>query len=166
MIDEASIKEIQEIADQHIVEFGGLLPPSLIIDAFSRDEIISVKRDFRIVGFLIHGSMKASETVIRYTAVHKHYKSQNIGSFLIDKLIQKAREKNVGYIIASVREGLSANKFWQKMGFAFTHTKPSRRGKTTSFISFISYKFIWRGITSFQSLLISDFRYQPMCFFN
>lgn len=131
MIDKTSVKEIQEIADQYKNELGGFLSPSLIIDAFLRDEIITVKRGLKVVGFLIHGSMKESAAVVRYTATHKSYVRQNIGTLLVDRLIQKAREANVAYIIAKVREDIPANKFWQKMGFAYTHFKlsKSKRGK-------------------------------------
>lgn len=126
MIDESAVKEVQEIADQYKNELGGCLFPSLISDAYFRDEIITVKRGLKVVGFLIHGSMKESEAVVRYTATHKSYVRQNIGTLLVDRLIQKAREANVAYIIAKVREDLPANKFWQKMGFAYTHFKLSK----------------------------------------
>jgi len=58
MIDETAVKEVQEIADQYKKELGGVLSPALIIDSFQRDKIITVKRGLKVVGFLIHGSMK------------------------------------------------------------------------------------------------------------
>ncbi len=64
MIDETSVKEVQEIADQYKNELGGVLYPALIIDAFQRDEIITAKRGLKVVGFLIHGSMKESAVVV------------------------------------------------------------------------------------------------------
>lgn len=148
MIDETAVNEIQEIADQYKKELGGVLSPALIIDSFQRDKIITAKRGLKVVGFLIHGSMKESAVVVSYTATHKSFKGQNIGTLLVDRLIQKAREANVAYIVANVREDLPANKFWQKMGFAYTHCKRSsnKRGK-----QLCSYRLCLRNLFGEES---------------
>ncbi|PIW86983.1 MAG: hypothetical protein COZ94_07535 [Nitrospirae bacterium CG_4_8_14_3_um_filter_41_47] len=148
MIDETAVKEVQEIADQYKKELGGVLSPALIIDSFQRDKIITVKRGLKVVGFLIHGSMKESAVVVSYTATHKSFERQNIGTLLVDRLIQKAREANVAYVVANVREDLPANKFWQKMGFAYTHCKRSsnKRGK-----QLYSYRLCLRNLFGEES---------------
>ena len=75
------------------------------------------EHDERIAGVMIYELLKSKLHVLNF-AVHPHFRRQQIGSQMVDKLISKLSQQRRTEIVLEVRErNLAAQLFFQRCGF-------------------------------------------------
>ncbi len=111
------ISSVKRIADAHRVELGFVMRPTLEL-AVAHDWLLVAEQDGNIVGFCNyrHCTRVAGRTTIYEIVVSSPH--QGIGRQLITAIIQDALQRNQSYLHLKCVQGLDANTFYAKMGFA------------------------------------------------
>jgi ribosomal protein S18 acetylase RimI-like enzyme len=84
--------------------------------------------DGRVVGYLLHGSMRRPEVRVFQLAIDPSCRGRGIGRRLVADLVRRSAAAGARGISLRCREELPANQFWHRAGFELHDLEPARRG--------------------------------------
>lgn len=133
--EHSDIDDIKRIADAHRNELGFVRRPTLI-EAIDRSEILIAKRNGNIIGFVEYRHRRDDQTTLYNIAVFPEYRRLGVGRKLVQSLVTEARKRNKQYISLKCPEDLTANQFYEVLGFHLQEIEPGkhRRLKIWQFI--------------------------------
>ncbi|MDQ3060138.1 MAG: GNAT family N-acetyltransferase [Pseudomonadota bacterium] len=113
---EALIDQVIACADSHKSSFG-FLPHQSYHEAAARGRLwIYINHQSTILGYLFFGGRDQNITITQLY-VNPKFRSTGIGTFLLNKLKQHAKNSGHQTISARVAADLPANAFWEKADF-------------------------------------------------
>ncbi|OOF56978.1 ribosomal protein S18-alanine N-acetyltransferase [Rodentibacter myodis] len=77
---------------------------------------LKLVEDNQIIGFVICQTVLDEATLFNI-AVDPHYQGKGFGTYLLNGLMEKLREKNIQTLWLEVREANPARKLYEKLGF-------------------------------------------------
>lgn len=119
IFEKATIDGIDEMLEIEEKSFISHWNKQTFIDEFSADNgyYIVAKLDGKIVGYSGFRFV-LDEGHITTLAVHPDYRGRGIGTSLVSKLIESAKNKNIKRLFLEVRESNKvAQKIYKKLGF-------------------------------------------------
>jgi ribosomal-protein-alanine N-acetyltransferase len=107
-----------------------------ILREFKNDfsKILVFKEKEEIIGYLIFREIEPEIEIFKI-GVKKKYQRKGVGTKLIQKLIEIAREKNISKIFLEVKaSNLSAYNFYKKLGFKEMYRRKNYYGNEEAII--------------------------------
>jgi len=107
-----------------------------ILREFKNDfsKILVFKEKEEIIGYLIFREIEPEIEIFKI-GVKKEYQRKGVGTKLIQKLIEIAREKNISKIFLEVKaSNLSAYNFYKKLGFKEMYRRKNYYGNEEAII--------------------------------
>ena len=126
------VDRVRSLADQN-TEALGFLPERAYTEAALKGHlwIATDKTKQRILGYLLFGGTFPNLKVFQVYVCPK-FRGQHIAPTLIEKLKDYGQKHNFMNIKAKVASELSANKFWQSMGFRIIDQSPGKTAGRTN----------------------------------
>jgi ribosomal protein S18 acetylase RimI-like enzyme len=121
----SDIDGIKQIADAHRKELGFVRRPTLI-EAIDRSEILVAKQNGNTVGFVEYRHRRDEQTTLYNIAVFPEYRRLGVGRKLVQSLVNEAKERNKRYISLKCPEDLTANEFYEILGFQLQVIEPGK----------------------------------------
>jgi len=107
-----------------------------ILREFKNDfsKILVFKEKEEIIGYLIFREIKPEIEILKI-GVRKEYQRKGVGTKLIQKLIEIAKEKNISKIFLEVKtSNLSAYNFYKKLGFKEMYRRKNYYGNEEAIV--------------------------------
>lgn len=120
------ISYIKQIADRNRDSLGFLLRPK-IEEAIATGRIMIAFSEVEIFGFVIYRHRKIDlQTTLSDICVDQQWRNRGVGKAMIQALYAECSSLGRKFIQLKCPEDLSANSFYEKVGFSHTHTEPGR----------------------------------------
>lgn len=119
------IDAIKQIADAHRRELGFVRRPSLI-ESIKRQEVFVAQNGDGLVGFMEFHHRKDSQTTLYNIVVNDNHRRESIGRLFMENLENEAIRQNKSVILLKCPEELSANIFYERLGYALIRTDPGK----------------------------------------
>ena len=107
-----------------------------ILREFKNDfsKILVFKEKEEIIGYLIFREIEPEIEILKI-GVRKEYQRKGVGTKLIQKLIEIAKEKNISKIFLEVKaSNLSAYNFYKKLGFKEMYRRKNYYGNEEAIV--------------------------------
>lgn len=123
----ADLHAIKTIADAHRHELGFVLRPALA-KSIDQGELFVSENAAEVIGFVDFHHRRDEQTTLYHIAVEPAHRGKGLGRALVEALIADARQHGKSYIQLKCPQDLTANAFYQHLGFrrATTDTETRR----------------------------------------
>lgn len=119
------IEGIKWLADTHKHELGFLRRPALL-EAIQRKELLVAQNGTNLIGFVEYRHRRDLQTTLYNIVVHPNYRNQGMGRSLVAALERDALQKGKTLIVLKCPEDLSANFFYERIGFSKVNVEPGK----------------------------------------
>ncbi|MCD4785325.1 MAG: GNAT family N-acetyltransferase [Candidatus Eremiobacteraeota bacterium] len=120
------IKDIKDIADRNRDSLGFIVR-SAVSGSIEKKEVLIARYRKEVVGFLIFHQRRDSQVTIYDICVKLEFRRRQIGKRLIEELILESRRNHKSIIKLKCPDGLSANFFYEGIGFKLTGKEPGKK---------------------------------------
>lgn len=125
-IQNIDVSQAKIIADNNRNEIGFVVRQKFDEASIQQRGFVACENNL-VVGFVLYRHRKLDQqTTLSEICVHQNYRGQCIGRKLVKELIQECVEKSRHVIQLKCPSDLSANKFYEQLGFELSGTE---RGK-------------------------------------
>jgi len=121
----ADLDAVKKIADAHKYELGFVLRPALA-NSIDRGELFVAENAAGVIGFVDFHHRRDEQTTLYHIVVEPDHRVRGIGHALVEALIADAREQGKSVIQLKCPQDLSANAFYQRLGFYHAGTNAGK----------------------------------------
>ena len=111
---------IKRLADRHKAELGFVLRPALAKAIADRELFVAEVPQGPIVGFVHYHHRRDQQTTLYHIVVNEDFRGIGVGQTLIHALSKEAARRGKTVILLKCPQNLSANRFYQKLGFTLS----------------------------------------------
>lgn len=110
------LNEIKELADAYKRELGFILRPT-IVRSIEKGELIVATNNSSLVGFVQYHHRRDTQTTLHNLVIKKEDQGYGVGKQLVRALESEALFQNKQFVLLKCPEELSANGFYNHMGY-------------------------------------------------
>lgn len=122
----ADISSVKRLFDQHRVELGFVLRPTLEKAVEAREVFVAVAKD-QILGAVHFHHRRDKQTTLYHIAVSNSKHRKGIGTALIKALGEVCVVREQTHILLKCPADLAANQFYARLGFQRERTESGKR---------------------------------------
>lgn len=119
---------IKTLADKHKHELGFVLRPALV-RSIAHGQVFIATTDTELIGSVDYHHRRDTQTTLYHIVVAQEWRRQGIGRGLIESLQNEASAQGKKRILLKCPEDLSANSFYQQLGFKLLSVANGRSRK-------------------------------------
>lgn len=119
------LDSVKTLADAHRHELG-FVRRSALARAIDRQEIIVAYNHEGFAGFVEYYSRRDTQTTLYHIAIKPEHRLQGVGQALIEVLKDEAQTKGKDVIRLKCPADLTANRFYERLGFTLASRENNR----------------------------------------
>ena len=124
---DGDLDAIKRLADRHKTELGFILRPALAKAIADRELFVAEVPQGPIVGFVHYHHRRDQQTTLYHIVVNEAFRRLGVGQALVHALSKEAERRGKTVVLLKCPQNLSANHFYQKIGFTLSVVEEGKR---------------------------------------